>query len=45
MANSLSAFLAENAKKIETIKYAVSDRFVDDNGDAIEWEVKCITAA
>ena len=45
MANSLSAFLAENAKKIDNIKYAVSDRFVDENGDAIEWEVKCITAA
>lgn len=45
MTNSLSAFLAENAKKIDNIKYAVSDRFVDENGDAIEWEVKCITAA
>ncbi len=45
MANSLSAFFAQNAKKIDNIKVAVSDRFVDGDGNPIEWEVKCITAA
>lgn len=44
MANSCSAFLAGNAKKIDNIKYAVSDRFVGENGDAIEWEIRAIDA-
>lgn len=40
---SLSAFLAENAVKIENIKYVVSKRFLDENGNPIEWEVRAIT--
>lgn len=44
MANSLSAFLAQNARKPENRKIAVSDRFTGDNGKPIEWEITCITA-
>lgn len=45
MAN-LSAFLAQNAKKIDNEKYAASSRFVDpETGKPMEWELCCITAA
>ena len=39
----LSAFMSQNAKKVENIKLAVSDRFVDQNGKPIEWEMRCIS--
>ena len=45
MAKSLSAFLAQNAKKVDNRKIALSPRFVDENGKAMEWEITCITAA
>lgn len=45
MAKSLSAFLAQNAKKVDNRKIALSPRFVDENGKAIEWEITCITAS
>lgn len=45
MAKDLSAFLAQNAKKIENVHFAASNRFVDENGKPIEWEICCITAA
>lgn len=45
MARSLSAFLAQNAKKVDNRKIALSPRFVDENGKAMEWEITCITAA
>lgn len=45
MAGNLSAFLAQNARKIETVKYAASDRFTDADGKPIAWEIGCITAA
>lgn len=32
---NLSAFLAENALKIESVKYVVSKRFLDENGEPI----------
>ena len=41
---NLSAFLAENAIKIENVKHAVSRRFVGENGEPIEWEIACITS-
>lgn len=44
MAKSLTAFLAQNAKKVENRKYVASSRFVDENGKPIEWEICCITA-
>ena len=45
MAKSLSAFLAQNAKKVDNRKIALSPRFVDEKGKAMEWEITCITAA
>ena len=45
MAKSLSAFLAQNAKKVDNRKIILSPRFVDENGKAMEWEITCITAA
>lgn len=44
MAASLSAFLAQNARKIETTKFIASDRFKDAEGNPIPWEIGCITA-
>lgn len=41
--NNLSAFL--NPIKIENVKYVASERFVDENGQPIEWEIGCITSA
>ena len=41
---NLSAFLAENALKVENIKHIVSKRFVDENKKPIEWEIACITS-
>lgn len=45
MAKSLSAFLAQNAKKVDNRKIAASPRFVDENGKPMEWEITCITAS
>ena len=44
MAKTLSAFLAQNAKKIDNQLIAASPRFIDDNGEPMLWEVCCITA-
>lgn len=45
MAKSLSAFLAQNAKKIDNTTYVVSDRFTDpETGKPMPWEICCITA-
>ena len=43
MAN-LSAFLAQNAIKVENVKHVVSKRFLDENGEPIPWEICCITS-
>lgn len=43
MANTLSAFLAQNAVQIENTKMVVSKRFVE-NGKPIEWEIRALTA-
>ncbi len=46
MNKNLTAFLAQNAKKIDNVQYVASDRFVDpDTGEAMPWEICCITAA
>lgn len=42
---NLSAFLAENALKVENIKHIVSKRFVDENKKPMEWEIACITSS
>jgi hypothetical protein len=41
---NLSAFLAENAIKIDNIKFVASKRFVGDDGNPIEWEITCMTS-
>lgn len=41
---SLTAFLAQNAKKVENVKYVVSNRFVDEEGKPVPMEIKCITS-
>ena len=42
--SNLSAFLAQNALKVENVKHVVSKRFVDENGEPIPWEIRCITS-
>lgn len=42
--SNLSAFLAQNALKIENVKYIASKRFLDGKGQPIEWEIKSITS-
>lgn len=42
--SNLSAFLAQNAVKVENVKHVVSKRFVDENGEPIPWEIRCITS-
>ena len=43
MANTLSAFLAQNAVQIENTKMVVSKRFIE-NGKPIEWEIRALNA-
>lgn len=42
---SLSAFFKQNAKQVENQKIVVSDRFRDENGKPVEWEISCISAS
>ena len=44
MAKSLSAFMAQNAKKVENRKFVASRRFVGEDGKPMKWEITCITA-
>ena len=41
----LSAFLAENAVQVENVKYIVSERFLDPQGNPVPWEIRCLTSA
>lgn len=43
--SNLQAFFAHNKKQNENIKRAVSKRFVDENGNPIEWEFAAISPA
>jgi len=45
MANSLSAFMAQNAKQVENRKIVASQRFVGADGKPMEWEIRCISAS
>ena len=46
MTKNLTAFLAQNAKKIDNVHFVASNRFVDpETGEAMPWEICCITAA
>ena len=40
---SLSAFLAQNAIKVENEKIVVSQRFVNQAGEPMEWEIRAMT--
>ena len=40
---SLTAFLAQNAEKVENVKYVASTRFRDEEGTPMEWEIRCIS--
>lgn len=42
--SNLTAFLAQNAVKVENVKYAASKSFVDENGKPMEWEIASITS-
>lgn len=43
--SNLAAFMAQNAIKIENVKYVASKRFVDDKSKKpMEWEIKAITS-
>lgn len=43
MASKFSAFMAQNVEKIENKKIVVSNRFKDENGNPIEWEIRAIS--
>jgi hypothetical protein len=40
-----SSFFKQNARQVRPVHYPVSQRFTDEQGNAIEWELRCITAA
>jgi len=42
--SNLSAFLAQNALKVENEKYVASKRFRDAKGEPVAWEIACITS-
>lgn len=44
MVNSLAAFMAQNALKEENTKVVVSKRFVDKEGNPMEWELRALTS-
>ena len=44
MAKTLSAFMAQNARQVDNKTVAVSDRFVDEDGKPVKWEICGITA-
>ena len=41
---SLSAFLAENAIAVENVKFTASNRFLNEDGKPMLWEMKTITS-
>ena len=41
--SKFSAFMAQNVARVENKKIVVSDRFKDENGKPIEWEIKALT--
>lgn len=42
--SNLSAFLKQNKKKLENVKFVASERFTDEEGNPIEWEIKPISS-
>ena len=46
MSKNLTAFLAQNAKKIDNVTFTASERFTaPETGGPMPWEICCITAA
>ncbi len=41
---TLQAFLAENVKKETKILFVASNRFLDEQGNPVSWEIGCITS-
>ena len=41
--SGLNAFLSQNAIKMENEKHIISDRFKDENGKTIPWEIRSMT--
>ena len=41
---SLTAFLAENAERIENVEYVASQRFKGEDGKPVPGEIRCITS-
>ncbi len=39
---NFTEFMLQNVNKIENIKYVVSDRFTDNDGKPMEWEIRCL---
>ncbi len=44
MAKNLTAFFAQNARKVDNQFVVASERFTDENGKPAKWEICCITA-
>lgn len=42
--SNLSAFLSQNAVKVENVNYIASKRFIDEEGKPIPWEITAITS-
>lgn len=42
--SNFSAFFAQNKLKPATVKFAVSESFVDSDGKPLEWELRVVTA-
>ena len=42
--SGLNAFLSQNAIKAENEKHIISERFVDEKGNPIPWEIRALTA-
>lgn len=42
--SNLTAFLSQNAIKVENVKYAASKRFINEDGKPVEWEIASITS-
>lgn len=42
--SKFSAFMAQNVAKFENKKVVVSNRFKDENGKPIEWEIRAISS-
>ncbi len=40
---NLNAFLAQNALKIENEKHVISERFIDNEGKPIPWEIRALS--